>query len=451
MRIKKLCVALAAALAACCLVSCADTGKSDSSSGNGQSGSQSSGSVPEAIGEVDTLVKNFWDTEIMQDESILLVAETDENGSVTAAPKAKLLLPADEILSVKQYYHVNNNGIVEFEEGKDFVYENGYIVATGSFEKDIITGGNTFKASVPFVTDKQLTGEQSFPGLSNMDTSIPSTDEGLYLPFTESYQIVQMQLSVSYKHAADAWTGTTAEYLGETLSKTVQKLKNKETVELFMFGDSISTGANSSGVLNIEPFLKTFPELVAENLSKYYGAKVNLTNKSVGGFTSDNGLIGGSGWMHGVQVHQPGLAEILSSEEYKDYSPDIALLGFGMNDASLGVSINTYCGNLMDMIEILRERNPDCEIILIGTMLANPKAKNQAKNQAELSSYLPIVAQQAGGEGIAVVDIGKMHKDILDAGKNFTEISANNVNHPNDFITRLYAMNLLSALIDYDV
>lgn len=30
----------------------------------------------------------------------------------------------------------------------------------------------------------------------------------------------------------------------------------------------------------------------------------------------------------------------------------------------------------------------------------------------------------------------------------YTEISSNNVNHPNDFMARVYAMTLLSALID---
>ena len=34
--------------------------------------------------------------------------------------------------------------------------------------------------------------------------------------------------------------------------------------------------------------------------------------------------------------------------------------------------------------------------------------------------------------------------------KNYYEIAGNNVNHPNDFIHRVYAMNILSAMLDFE-
>lgn len=396
---------------------------------------------------VDDLVKNFWQNAVMYDESVMFVAETDAEGNVISAPKAKLLFAADEIVSVKQYFHQDNGGqTVTFSEGTDFVYEDGYLVATGNIVENLITEKDEFSGSVPYVTDKALTGEALFPGLAS-DPSIPSTDEGLFLPFTEGYQIVQMQCSVTYTHSA-AWQGATPSYHGGgALKKTVQKLKNKQTTELFVYGDSISTGANSSSVLGIEPFLATWPELVAENLASYYGAEVRLTNCSVGGWTSANGVGGGTGWVSGEQVTQPGL-EALFEDELDGYAPDIVFLGFGMNDASNGLALNTYLNNMKSMIDTLREVSPACEIVLIGTMLANPKAKNQSKNQEEFTAYLARLAEMY--EGVCVVDIGAMHRDILEAGKRYTEISSNNVNHPNDFMARVYAMNLLSALIDYE-
>jgi hypothetical protein len=81
-------------------------------------------------------------------------------------------------------------------------------------------------------------------------------------------------------------------------------------------------------------------------------------------------------------------------------------------------------------------------------MLANPLAKNQSKNQTEYTEYLVKLAKNY--ENVAVVDIGAMHQDILHAGKHYTEMSSNNVNHPNDFFARIYAMNLLSSLIEYE-
>ncbi len=405
--------------------------------------------VPGDDMKLNQLTQPFWVGNTMYDESVLLVAKTDDNGNVIEAPRAKLLFEAEKIKSVTWYFHENHGSEIKtMTEGVDFVYENGYIVALGSIVHNDILDLDEFTTNMPYVTDKMLTGEQKFPGLT-LQSDIPSKTDGLCLPFTEGYQIVQMQLSVTYTHAGNLWAGTTPEYLGgTTLSKTLAKLQNKEEVNVLVFGDSISTGANSSSVLGINPGLATWPKLFAEGLSSYYGGTVNLKNTSVGGWTSANGISGGTGWVAGVQVQKPGLATQFVNGELKGYVPDIAVLGFGMNDATLGLAIDTYCNNMMSMIKTLRQQNPDCEIILLGTMLANPMAKNQSKNQTEYTEYLKKIAKNY--ENVSVVDIGAMHQDLLDSGKHYTEMSSNNVNHPNDFFARVYAMNLLSTLVEFE-
>ncbi|MBQ9481551.1 MAG: SGNH/GDSL hydrolase family protein [Clostridia bacterium] len=440
--IKKFLAAVIAAVCAVTFTACADKGNEWNTSTE-QSDSQIVLPVKEK-GIMDDSVKNFWQTDTMIDETVIFVAETDDYGNVISTPKAKLLYEPLEIISVKQYFHQDNAGeTVTYRDGKDYVYEGGYIKAAGRSVKNPITEKTVFETRVPYGTDRQMSGEDAFPNISRNE-SIPSTDAGLYLPFTESFQIVQMQLSVTYRHAAE-WGATTPAYFGESaLERSVAKLKNEEKTELFVFGDSISTGANSSSVLNISPYLKTWPELVADNLASYYGAEVTLANRSVGGWTSENAVRGGSGWMHGVQITQPGISGLFKGE-LAGYSPDIVIIGFGMNDATLGVSPDDFCNNIMTMINTVRSANADCDIILLGTMLANPKALNQSKNQAQFNGYLKNVA--ALYDGVAVVDVGAMHADILAKGKNFTEISANNVNHPNDFMARVYAMNILSAFI----
>ena len=399
--------------------------------------------------ELKDYAKPFWVCDTMYDESVMLVAKTDDEGNIIEAPRAKLLFNAEKIESVTWYFHEKNGSEIKtFTEGVDFTYENGYIVAKGSIVHNNILEIDEFETSMPYVTDKMLVGEQVFPGLT-LQSDIPSTTPGLCLPFTEGYQIVQMQLCVTYTHAEGAWAGSVPEYLGDTtLKSTLEKLENKEEVNVLVFGDSISTGANSSSILGITPNLPTWPEIFAEGLSDHFGATVNLKNTSVGGWTSANGVGGGTGWVAGVQVQKPGLATQFVNGELKDYVPDIAIIGFGMNDASIGLSIDTFCNNITSMINTVRKQNPDCEIILLGTMLANPLAKNQSKNQTEYTEYLGRVAKNY--ENVSVVDIGAMHRDLLDSGKYYTEMSSNNVNHPNDFFARVYAMNLLSTLIDYD-
>jgi hypothetical protein len=51
-------------------------------------------------------------------------------------------------------------------------------------------------------------------------------------------------------------------------------------------------------------------------------------------------------------------------------------------------------------------------------------------------------------EHIVTLDVGAMQQEMLAAGKKYLDMSGNNVNHPNDFLARLYAMNLLTALIE---
>ncbi len=445
--VKKL---LAFVLVCAILVSVAACTGSQATTGTGDPTTTAPISTPkkEPTMILNDLVKPFWTNSTMYDESVMLIAKTDADGNVIEAPKAKLLFAAESIQAVTWYFHENNGGkTVTFTEGVDFTYQDGYITAIGSITHNDILGKDEFTGTMPYVTDKQLTGEQQFPKLT-LISDIPSKTEGLYLPFTEGYQIVQMQLSVSYTHAENAWNGSVPAYLGSSgLAHTVEKLKNKETVELFVYGDSISTGANSSSILGIAPNMGTWMQLLAENLGSWYGAKVNLTNKSVGGWTSSNGVGGGNGWVSGQPVNQMGLSDLFASGDLRGYVPDVAIIGFGMNDATMGLSLDTYCNNIIRMIDELRRHNPDCDIILLGTMLANPMAKNQSKNQTEYTSYLSKVADRY--ENVSVVDIGAMHQNLLGSGKHYTEMSGNNVNHPNDFMARVYAMNLLASFIDF--
>lgn len=404
---------------------------------------------PEANMKLDDYTMPFWIGDTAYDECVMLVAETDGDGNVIGAPRAKLLFEAEEIESVKWYYHENNGGrIVEFVEGEDFVYEDGYIVAKGSTEYNDILDRTEFSTSMPYVTDKMLTGEQQFPGLP-LISDIPSKTTGLYLPFTEAQQIVQMQLSVTYKHAEGVWDGYVPEYFGDTvLTRTHEKLVAREEVNLLVYGDSISLGHNTSDVLGIAPNLPTWPEMLAEQLSSYYGADVKLNNASVAGWTASNAVYGGLGYYFGQAITRTGLADQFESGELVGYVPDIAIVGFGMNDASAGIEINTYCNNIMSIISTLRSVNPECEIILVGTILANPLALNQSKNQAEFTEYLKKLAERY--EGVCVVDMGATTAELMESGKRYTEMSSNNVNHPNDYLARIYVMDLISALIDLD-
>ena len=50
---------------------------------------------------------------------------------------------------------------------------------------------------------------------------------------------------------------------------------------------------------------------------------------------------------------------------------------------------------------------------------------------------------------MAYVSLYEGVRDMLET-KNYYEVAGNNANHPNDFIHRFYAMNILSAIFDFD-
>jgi hypothetical protein len=48
---------------------------------------------------------------------------------------------------------------------------------------------------------------------------------------------------------------------------------------------------------------------------------------------------------------------------------------------------------------------------------------------------------------VAVADMTQIHWDILATGKRYRDMTGNNINHPNDFIARIYAKVILKTLL----
>jgi len=51
------------------------------------------------------------------------------------------------------------------------------------------------------------------------------------------------------------------------------------------------------------------------------------------------------------------------------------------------------------------------------------------------------------GEGIGMVDIHRVQLSLMER-KRFVDMTGNNVNHPNDFMVRVYAQTVSAALIE---
>lgn len=246
------------------------------------------------------------------------------------------------------------------------------------------------------------------------DSIAASRDGKKHLLYGEGHFFHDQQVLAAYE-PAEAWTGPVPAADASGLARTSARLAARKLVKLVVLGDSISTGANASGVVNAPPGQMGYPDLVADGLRQRFGGEVTLMNLSVGGMNAP--------W--GVGQMPAAIAE----------EPDLFLIAFGMNDASGRCSPSKYRKDTARMANVMQAARPDCDVICVATMTANPAWQYAAP------ALYPAYRDQLLAlrkPGIAVADVTSIWSWIV-ARKKFLDLAGNGVNHPNDFGHRLYA------------
>ena len=127
------------------------------------------------------------------------------------------------------------------------------------------------------------------------------------------------------------------------------------------------------------------------------------------------------------------------------FSADVVIFNRCDDDTDKG----KYRRNIDKIIETAKSVNSECQIIIIAPFPSNDKtAESQELIVSELKKVISEDAKTEKWLDICLVDMYHAVKPMLEK-KNYYEISANNINHPNDFIHRYYAMNVLSAIFDF--
>jgi lysophospholipase L1-like esterase len=221
-----------------------------------------------------------------------------------------------------------------------------------------------------------------------------------------------LQVQVSYWHKTDSWP-VEMKPQPERLTRVLTKLRAKQPIKLVALGDSITQGFNASGFKEslAEPYQPAYPQLVANTLQKRFGSKVTLVNFGAAGAEA--------GW--GVEMVPKVTAE----------KPDLVFLAFGMNDGG------GYDTKMTKMRDDVMAANPDADVVLVAPMTMNPRF-------AGADGFL-WKAKFLGGlvrPNVALADVATPWIEILKK-KNYSDISGNNVNHPNDFGHRIYAHVIL--------
>ncbi len=356
----------------------------------------------------------------------------------------KLLYPIDEIITVRSYDLKK-----EYRNGIDYVIKDGKLCLTEG-------------TSIPLYANPENNADFNVVGGAKWTTA------GTWKTKQWKYQ-----LNISYTHSSvwdeDALYVKGIEGKLNDISKFHEKASSDETTNVIFIGDSITEGCNASGQDNIkvaqhatdattkaelpardcphdvhvtgwkEYFgLSTRPDWannawatqVTDALTAKYGNNIVMTNRGIGSTSAR--------W-----VNQHDNIEYLFGEGEGTTNmpnPDLVFIAYGMNE--LGESKQTQNQRTKNIIDFLRERNPDCSIVLVSAFQPNwPQSETNNLGIHEQGFYE--LAEEY--DNMIVAPVNSMFMSVLDA-KHVYDYTGNLLNHPNDFGVNIYADTILAVL-----
>jgi lysophospholipase L1-like esterase len=205
------------------------------------------------------------------------------------------------------------------------------------------------------------------------------------------------------------------------LPNTLKRLMSGEPIRMAISGDSISTGLDASSTTQAIPNQFGYPELVAAQLEHDFGIQVDLSNRSVPGWSVANGL--------------DDLENLLKAQ------PNLVIIAYGMNDVGRR-DPKWFAAKLSEMLQRIKAYRSDCEVIIVSPMLGNPEWIHTPRDMFDLYRH---EMKSFAAEGVAFADVTAVWS-LYNQQKHFLDMTGNGLNHPNDYGHRVYAQVVLSCL-----
>lgn len=354
-------------------------------------------------------LRYYWDGDIVYNESAMLVKNKDG----TLDP-VKLLYDIERIVSVR-----SADLTERYTENVDYKVEDGKLIILPDGSIPVMEYGDMYFDAKPEV------GEI---GVSDGNGYFPTVD-GKYEKYEEAGVLYRHQIAVTYTHKHEK-KYTVPPTQSQKFKLFLGKLAKGERVNIAVLGDSISDGCSASGFWKLEPYTPDYFGMLGDYIrTKYAHADVQAVNYSVGGMNSCWG--------------------VTQTDKVAALRPDLVILGFGMNDGSSYIDEKDYYANMLQTVDGIRKANPDCAFVVLGTMLPNEKICRKEGgpsirgNQEKYLTALRRLSKER--TGVAVADITTLHKEYLRV-KKYRDMTGNNVNHPNDFLVRLYAQTIIKTI-----
>lgn len=328
----------------------------------------------------------FWKSGKMIRESIMLVEKDGViSGNLRYKPKGKV--------------RISNSFLTEeFKEGEDYICEGRRVVC--------------LNRRMPYEREEILYGKN----LPDEIRDDPKKFNIVNCLYSDSPYIISHQVVADYSFDRAEFDLSFTDKAREYLPRTLQKLERGEKLRILLYGDSISVGCNSSGCMNTPPYLPPWYELLCMGLEDRFGSEIRFVNTSKGGMTSVWG-------MENVE------------QNVEPYASDLMMIAFGMNDGTMKIPTSQFLENIRTIMKSQKES--ECEFILIASILPNPESDFVGLHEEYERTF-----ETLKREHVCVVDMAQLHRHLL-CGKRYCDMTGNNINHPNDFLARCYAMRIL--------
>ncbi len=337
----------------------------------------------------------FWEGGTVFDETVYPLENKD--GSL---PDFPLMYYADQILKV-----CSSDLETCFAEGEDFICKDGKLSVLP-------------KGRIPTVPFSEYYFDEEKEGACR------PLKEGGFSLHSEGVEFRKYQICVTYRHS-DTWQGPVPKKKGKLLPLLQERLSKKMPLKAVFFGDSITWGANSSAQSDAKPFIPRWADMFPLEIKRKFNCPIDVINTAVGGKTS----LWGKDVVHEAVVF---------------HHPDLAVIGFGMNDGTNQISPEVYEENIRYMIDEIRKDRPDSTIIVLNCILPNKEMVRYCDGIQE--AYTPILQKiEDDYKEIAFTDIMELHKFLL-SRKKYADMTGNNINHVSDFLSRLYSQALFRTI-----
>lgn len=360
--------------------------------------------------DVQKYTSPVWKGDIVYNEAVYPIKGQD--GSTTYT----LMYSPDTVQSV---YDATFSKL--YQEGVDYTVEGNQLT--------ILPGG----AIEPFNYD--YIHPQSNPNNYGWDRYYNRTaaGDGKWEYWGQSSEFFGGYLNVTYTHS-DTWDGYVPENKAASLPITSRRIENNESMNVVFFGDSITGGANSSSYRDLYPYAQRWNEQIISQLEETYGCTHISDYYSSAGGSSASGMV----------------SEVQDS--VIRYAPDLVFIAFGMNDCmnesqdsdgSLERVRAAYKNAIEQMIGQVRDRYPDCEFVLVSSFYGNPFCHYRSYYDACRDA---LVELENTYSGVVCADVTSMQSSMLEY-KDYLDFSGDNMCHPNDFMSRLYAQVCLETIV----